>query len=90
NIAYQNGFQATVNFAPVLMKRLTLAATTLRARPVAEKQRIRDAVEKDFWPHVVSGRIKPVLDSTFAFDDAESAHARMKEGKHSGKIILAR
>ena len=88
NIAYQNGFQATVNFAPVLMKRLTLAATTLRARPVKEKQRIRDAVEKDFWPHVVSGKIKPVLDSTFAFDDAESAHTRMKEGTHSGKIIL--
>lgn len=90
NIAYQNGFQATVNFAPVLMKRLTLAATTLRARPVAEKQRIRDAVEKDFWPHVISGRIRPVLDSTFAFDDAESAHTRMKQAQHSGKIILAR
>ena len=90
NIAYQNGFQTTVNFAPVLMKRLTLAATTLRARPVPEKQRIRDAVEKDFWPHVVSGRIRPVLDSKFAFEDAEAAHARMGEGKHSGKIILAR
>ncbi|MBU2606755.1 MAG: NAD(P)H-quinone oxidoreductase [Alphaproteobacteria bacterium] len=90
NIAYQNGFQTSVNFAPVLMKRLTLAATTLRARPVPEKQRIRDAVEKDFWPHVVSGRIKPVLDSKFPFEDAEAAHARMGEGKHSGKIILAR
>jgi NADPH:quinone reductase len=90
NIAYQKGFQTSVNFAPVLMKRLTLAATTLRARPVPEKQRIRDAVEKDFWPHVVSGRIKPVLDSTFPFEEAEAAHARMGEGKHSGKIILAR
>ena len=90
NIAYQNGFQTSVNFAPVLMKRLTLAATTLRARPVPEKQRIRDAVEKDFWPHVVSGRIRPVLDRKFAFEDAEAAHARMGEGKHSGKIILAR
>lgn len=90
NIAYQNGFQTSVNFAPVLMKRLTLAATTLRARPVPEKQRIRDAVERDFWPHVVSGRIKPVLDSKFPFEDAEAAHARMGEGKHSGKIILAR
>lgn len=90
NIAYQNGFQTSVNFAPVLMKRLTLAATTLRARPVLEKQRIRDAVERDFWPHVISGRIRPVLDSTFTFADAEAAHARMGEGKHSGKIILAR
>jgi NADPH:quinone reductase len=90
NIAYQNGFQANVNFAPVLMKRLTLAATTLRARPVPEKMRIRDAVEKDFWPHVISGRIKPVLDSTYGFDEAEAAHARMRDGGHSGKIILSR
>mgnify|MGYP003624261860 FL=1 len=88
NIAYQNGFTAEVNFAPVLMKRLTLAATTLRARPVPEKQRIRDAVEKDFWPHVVSGRIKPVVDKTFAMSDAEAAQAYMGKGGHSGKIIL--
>ena len=30
NIAYQESFSAQVNFAPVLTKRLTLAATTLR------------------------------------------------------------
>ena len=79
---------AKVDGAPVLMKRLTLAATTLRARPVPEKQRIRDAVEKDFWPHVVSGRIKPVVDKTFAMSDAEAAQAYMGKGGHSGKIIL--
>ena len=53
-----------------------------------EKQRIRDAVEKDFWPHVVSGRIKPVLDKTFSFAEAEAAQAYMGQGAHSGKIIL--
>ncbi len=89
NIAYQNGFNAEVNFAPVLMKRLTLAATTLRARPVEEKKRIRDAVLADFWPHVLSGKIKPVLDSKFASSDAESAHEKMASGTHSGKIILS-
>ena len=89
NIAYMNGFTAEVNFAPVLMKRLTLAATTLRARPVEEKRRIRDAVEKDFWPHVVSGEIKPVLEQAFPAADAEAAQALMARGGHSGKIVLA-
>lgn len=89
NIAYQNGFKAEVNFASVLMKRLTIAATTLRARPIEEKQRIRDALLADFWPHVVSGKIKPVLDSKFASSDAESAHEKMASGQHSGKIILS-
>jgi NADPH2:quinone reductase len=88
NIAYQNGFTASVNFAPVLMKRLSLMATTLRARPVPEKRRIRDAVERDFWPHVISGRIRPVLDGTFGLAEAEAALARMAQGGHSGKILL--
>jgi NADPH2:quinone reductase len=88
NIAYQNGFSVTVNFAPVLMKRLSLMATTLRARPVEEKQRIRDAVERDFWPHVVSGAIRPVIDSVFPLAEAEAAQARMSAGGHSGKILL--
>lgn len=88
NIAYQDGFAASVNFAPVLMKRLSLMATTLRARPVLEKRRIRDAVERDFWPHVLSGAIRPVLDGTFPLADAEAALARMNQGGHSGKILL--
>lgn len=88
NIAYQEGFAASVNFAPVLMKRLSLMATTLRARPVKEKRRIRDAVERDFWPHVISGRIRPVLDGAFPLAEAEAALARMNHGGHSGKILL--
>lgn len=88
NIAYMNGFTANVNFAPVLMKRLTLAATTLRARPVEEKRRIRDAVEKDFWPHVISGKIRPVLEKAFPAAEVEAAQALMSQGGHSGKIVL--
>lgn len=89
NIAYQNGFQTNVNFAPVLMKRLTLAATTLRARPLPEKKRIRDAVEADFWPHVASGAIIPVLHKVFPAAEAEQAHQLMASGTHSGKILLS-
>lgn len=88
NIAYQKGMKAEINFAPVLMKRLTLAATTLRARPVEEKRRLRDHVEAEIWPHVVSGRIRPVLDRTYPADEADAAHAYMDEGVHSGKIVL--
>ena len=88
NIAYMNGFTAEVNFAPVLMKRLTLAATTLRARPVEEKRRIRDAVEKDFWPQVISGDLRPVLEQAFPIAEAEAAQALMAKGGHSGKIVL--
>ena len=50
NIAYQQGFQAEVNFAPVLTKRLTLAATTLRGRTPEQKRAIRDALLREVWP----------------------------------------
>ncbi len=90
NIAYQNGFRTEVNFAPVLMKRLSLNATTLRARPNADKRAIRDALLAKVWPNVESGQIIPVIDRVFAMKDAESAHAHMAQGGHSGKIILER
>lgn len=88
NIAYQNGMVAEVNFGLVLMKRLSLMATTLRARPVPEKSRIRAAVERDFWPHVASGKIRAVLETTYPLAQAEAALAHMEKGGHSGKILL--
>ena len=90
NIAYQDGFVATVNFGPVLMKRLVLTATTLRARSAAEKRVIRDAVQSEFWSDVASGAIRPVLDATLPMQEAEQAHQRLDNGGHIGKIVLTR
>ena len=90
NIAYQDGFEATINFAPVLMKRLVLTATTLRARTAEEKRAIRDDVVATFWDAVISGEIRPVLDSSYAMSDAEAAHAHLDAGGHVGKIVLTR
>ncbi len=88
NIAYQSGMQATVNFAPLLMKRLSLLATTLRARTSEEKGAIRDAVWREVWPLLEAGRIKPVVDRTFPLAEAAAAHARMAKSEHIGKILL--
>ncbi len=88
NIAYQDGFETSVNFVPVLMKRLVVTATTLRARPVAAKREIRDAIMSDYWPGVVDGTIRPILDSTFTFAEAEAAHDLLRAGGHIGKIVL--
>jgi len=90
NIAYQNGFEATINFGPVLMKRLVLTATTLRARTDAEKRVIRDAVQEHFWDAVASGAIRPMLDTALPMDQAEEAHQRLETGGHIGKIVLTR
>ena len=88
NVAFQAGTTATVNFAPMLTKRLTFAATTLRSRTNAEKGVIRDALLKNVWPLVEAGKIKPVIDCTFPLAQAGAAHARMAVGGHIGKILL--
>ncbi|HEY3777130.1 MAG TPA: NAD(P)H-quinone oxidoreductase [Rhizomicrobium sp.] len=88
NIAFQKGPRAEVNFGPMLAKRLSFMATTLRARPNAEKGRIRDAVRAQVWPLLEEGRIRPVIDRTFALAEAQKAHERMRGGGHIGKILL--
>lgn len=88
NIAYQNGARMALDLNPMLRKRLTLAATTLRARSVAEKGAIRDALAEKIWPLVASGRIRPVVDRHFPLAEAQAAHRLMKSGSHSGKILL--
>ena len=88
NIAYQSGSEVTLNLMKLMLKRAILTGTTLRARTVEEKRVIRDAIERDFWPAVADGRIKPVLDSTSPLADAEAGQARMSAGGHIGKIVL--
>ena len=90
NIAYMQGSQVSVNLMPLMLKRLILTGTTLRARPNADKQRIRDAILSDFWPAVLAGDIKPIIDTVYPFERAEDAQAHMARGGHSGKILLSR
>jgi NADPH2:quinone reductase len=88
NIAYMSGLQATVNFGPVLMKRISLLATTLRARTNDEKGTIRDALLREVWPLIDVGKIKPIIDQKFPLAEAQAAHERMKASAHIGKILL--
>jgi NADPH:quinone reductase len=87
NIAFQAGMKVEVNFAPMMMKRLSFMATTLRARTNQEKAAIRDAVRREVWPLIEAGKIKPVIDHVFPLADAQAAHTRMA-GDHVGKILL--
>jgi putative PIG3 family NAD(P)H quinone oxidoreductase len=88
NIAYQGGMQATVNFAPLLMKRLSLLATTLRGRSNDEKGAIRDALLREVWPLIDAAKIRPVVDHVYPLSEAQAAHARMSGSGHIGKILL--
>jgi NADPH2:quinone reductase len=70
------------------MKRLSLLATTLRSRTNEEKGVIRDALAREVWPLIGSGRIAPIVDRVFPLAEAGAAHARMAKSEHVGKILL--
>jgi len=87
-IATQKGFKVEMNLVKIMQKRLTLTGSTLRPRPVADKAAIADALREKVWPLLSQGKIKPVIDSTFALAEANKAHARMESSNHVGKIVL--
>ena len=87
-IALQEGAKTEINLAPVLMKRLTLAGSMLRSRPLEEKSRLAAAIRVQVWPRIESGEFRSVIDSTFPLSAAAQAHAHMQSGQHIGKLIL--
>jgi NADPH2:quinone reductase len=87
-IAFLDGPKAAINFAPLMVRRLTVTGSTLRPQSDIAKARIAAALEKHVWPLLAAGRIAPVIDGSFALDDAAAAHARMETSGHIGKIVL--
>ena len=87
-IAFLGGPKAEINFAQVMMKRLTITGSTLRPRTVAFKAEMAKALEAEVWPLLASGRIAPKMHATFPLEDAAKAHALMESSTHMGKIAL--
>ena len=88
SIAVQRGATAEINIAAVMMRRLILTGSTLRARSVEFKSLVADELARNVWPHVAAGRLRPVIDSVFPLFEAAAAHRRMESGEHVGKIVL--
>jgi len=87
-IATLSGARAEIDLARLMMKRIVLTGSTLRARPADEKARLIAAVEATVWPWVTSGLVRPPVEATFPLEQASAAHLRLEAGGHVGKIVL--
>jgi NADPH:quinone reductase len=87
-ISLLGGSRAEINMGLILTKRLTLTGSTLRARTVAQKAEVADAVHKNIWPLLAAGRVRPVIHATFPLAEAAAAHRLMETSNHIGKIVL--
>lgn len=87
-IAFLQGPVVELNFAMMMMKRLTITGSTLRPQSDLAKTRIAQDLREAVWPLISNGKVKPVMDSTFDLADASGAHTRMESSGHIGKIVL--
>ena len=87
-IATQGGNKSELDLRPLMMKRLTISASTLRAQPIANKGRIAAALRENVWPLFETRGLKPVIHARFPLADAAGAHRLMESDTHIGKIVL--
>jgi putative PIG3 family NAD(P)H quinone oxidoreductase len=88
-IATQGGNKSELDLRPIMIKRLTINASTLRAQPVANKGRIAAALRENVWPLFETHGLKPVIHARFPLADAAGAHRLMESDTHIGKIVLS-
>jgi putative PIG3 family NAD(P)H quinone oxidoreductase len=87
-IGSQGGRRAELDLGMLMAKRASVMATTLRARPAAEKAALVQAVRENVWPLIDSGQVRPVIDAELPMPDAAQAHQRLADSGHTGKILL--
>jgi putative PIG3 family NAD(P)H quinone oxidoreductase len=87
-VAVQGGAKPEVPLFTIMQKRITLTGSTLRARSVADKGAIADALRENIWPLFDAGSIKPLVHKTYPLAEAAEAHALMESSAHIGKIVL--
>jgi putative PIG3 family NAD(P)H quinone oxidoreductase len=88
-IGLQGGARGELDLNKLLRKRAAIAATSLRARSLAEKAAIVAAVREHVWPLIESGRVQPIIDRVMPMSEAAAAHRVLEESGHIGKVLLS-
>jgi putative PIG3 family NAD(P)H quinone oxidoreductase len=88
-VAMMEGRSANIDLGKLLLKRLKVMGSTMRARPSEAKGKVASALFSDIWPLLpAKDHIRPIIDSTFPLAEAYLAHERMEAGENIGKIVL--
>jgi NADPH:quinone reductase-like Zn-dependent oxidoreductase len=82
--------EAMIDLEALHAKRLTLFGVSNKLRPAAQRALTVRAFERDFLPYFADGRIVPVVDRVFGFDEVAAAHAYFEANAMVGKVVLSR
>ncbi len=89
NIAFLQGSKIEANLMPVMLKRLTMSGSTLRARSAEFKATLVAEVRTKAWPWIETGVVKPIIHQVFPFAEVGAAHRVMEASTHIGKLVLS-
>ena len=87
-IGLMGGAKANINLGLLMMKRLRIIGSTLRAQPVTKKTEIMNNLKENVWPSLESGDIKPIIDTVIPIEEVDKAHKLMESNQTFGKVIL--
>jgi putative PIG3 family NAD(P)H quinone oxidoreductase len=87
-IGLQGGLRAELDIGALLTKRAAVMATSLRARPSAEKATIVSAMVAQVWPLIADGTVRPIIHATYPLEDVRTAHQVLEDSSHTGKVLL--
>ena len=87
-IGLMGGANAEISLGLLMMKRLRVIGSTLRARPVAAKAVIMSALRERVWPLIESGEIGPIIDEVIPIAETERAHELIESNETFGKVVL--
>ncbi len=88
-IAFLEGSRFEFDATPIMLRRLTLTGSTLRARSDEQKAEIARSLQAKVWPLLEKGKCLPVIHEVFPLGQVQAAHELMESSKHIGKIMLA-
>ena len=87
-IGLMGGAKASINLGLLMMKRLRIIGSTLRAQPIPKKTEIMNNLNENIWPLLESGDIKPIIDTVIPIEEVDKAHELMESNQTFGKVIL--
>jgi len=87
-IGLMGGSRSEIDLAKLMMKRLRVVGSTLRARPLEEKASIMAELSQYVWPKISQGEIVPIIQQVFPIQSASAAHELMASDVTIGKVVL--
>ncbi|MBQ62836.1 MAG: NAD(P)H-quinone oxidoreductase [Gammaproteobacteria bacterium] len=88
-IGLMGGARAEIDLAALMMKRIRVIGSTLRARPTSEKAQVMNQLFEKVWPKIESGEIRPIIDATFPIEKVVEAHDLVSSDATLGKVVLS-